>query len=244
VGLLSGFFEWGAIMPQVELARISGWDGGDCLQGMGLRCEWIARDSAKAASRGAKGMRRSADLAATGASVLGYLLRSSAFTSEPRGTEIMRVPGNGGFWLRTRNNRGTNMDFNDYKVVLCRNHPDGWVAEIPAVDGCYALMPTKQQALSELEQVFEMISAEYRDKGRSMPADTTEIVHAWRSRRGFPPRGCTPRIHTRTSDWQSRTVDGRAVTIPIHCGQEIGPPLYHKILRQLGITEENFRRLK
>jgi predicted RNA binding protein YcfA (HicA-like mRNA interferase family) len=39
-------------------------------------------------------------------------------------------------------------------------------------------------------------------------------------------------------------IDGRAVTIPIHGGREIGPPLYHKILAQLGITFEEFRKLK
>ena len=72
------------------------------------------------------------------------------------------------------------MDLNDYKVILYRNQPDGWVAEIPAIEGCYALMPTRQQAPTELAQVFEMIAAEYRDKGLSMPADTTEIVNAWR----------------------------------------------------------------
>lgn len=38
--------------------------------------------------------------------------------------------------------------------------------------------------------------------------------------------------------------DGRAVTIPIHGGREIGPPLYNKILEQLGISSEEFRRLK
>lgn len=31
--------------------------------------------------------------------------------------------------------------------------------------------------------------------------------------------------------------DGRAVTIPVHGGREIGPPLYSKILAQLGIGE-------
>ncbi len=38
--------------------------------------------------------------------------------------------------------------------------------------------------------------------------------------------------------------DGRAVTIPIHGGREIGPPLYNKILDQLGISSDEFRRLK
>jgi predicted RNA binding protein YcfA (HicA-like mRNA interferase family) len=38
--------------------------------------------------------------------------------------------------------------------------------------------------------------------------------------------------------------DGRAVTIPLHGGREIGPPLYNKILEQLGISSEEFRPLK
>ena len=70
------------------------------------------------------------------------------------------------------------MSIDDYKVVLYRNQPEGWVAEIPAIGGCYALMPTRELALTELQGVFEMISAEYGDKGQPLPADTTEIVHA------------------------------------------------------------------
>ena len=53
-----------------------------------------------------------------------------------------------------------------------------WVAEVPSIAGCYALMSTKTEALSEREQVFAMIEAEYRDKGTPLPVDTTEIVHA------------------------------------------------------------------
>ena len=52
------------------------------------------------------------------------------------------------------------MALDDYKVVLYRNQPEGWVAEVPAVPGCYALMPTREEALAELERVFEMIAAE------------------------------------------------------------------------------------
>jgi predicted RNA binding protein YcfA (HicA-like mRNA interferase family) len=37
--------------------------------------------------------------------------------------------------------------------------------------------------------------------------------------------------------------DGRALTIPVHGGREIGPPLFFKILRQLGVSVEEFRRL-
>jgi hypothetical protein len=39
-------------------------------------------------------------------------------------------------------------------------------------------MPTREAALQELANVFQMIAEEYREKGASLPADTTEIVHA------------------------------------------------------------------
>lgn len=80
------------------------------------------------------------------------------------------------------------MSLDDYKVVLYRNQPDGWVAEIPAIHGCYALMPTREDALAELASVFEMIAVEYAEKGlslpaqslpaQSLPADSTAIVNA------------------------------------------------------------------
>jgi predicted RNase H-like HicB family nuclease len=70
------------------------------------------------------------------------------------------------------------MTLDNYKVVLYRNQPDGWVAEIPAIRGCYALMDTREAALNELANVFELIAIEYREKGLSLPEDTTAIVHA------------------------------------------------------------------
>ncbi len=70
------------------------------------------------------------------------------------------------------------MALDDYKVVLYRNQPSGWVAEVPSIPGCYALMATRTEALSELENVFAMIESEYRNQGAPLPADTTEIVHA------------------------------------------------------------------
>jgi predicted RNase H-like HicB family nuclease len=70
------------------------------------------------------------------------------------------------------------MGFDDYKVVLYRNQPAGWVAEVPAIPGCHALMPTREEALAELVQVFRLISEEYRVRKESLPAHTTEIVHA------------------------------------------------------------------
>ena len=70
------------------------------------------------------------------------------------------------------------MSFDDYKTVLYRQEDGSWVAEIPAIGGCYALMPTRDEALAELGRVFAMIAEEYSEKGVPLPADTTEIVHA------------------------------------------------------------------
>ena len=61
------------------------------------------------------------------------------------------------------------MNLDDYKVVLYRNQPDGWVAEVPAIRGCYALMATREEALAELERVFAIIAAEYAKRGYPCP---------------------------------------------------------------------------
>jgi predicted RNase H-like HicB family nuclease len=70
------------------------------------------------------------------------------------------------------------MGLENYKIVLYREEDGSWVAEIPAISGCYALMLTREQALEELNGVFQMISEEYREMGLALPADTTEILHA------------------------------------------------------------------
>jgi predicted RNase H-like HicB family nuclease len=69
------------------------------------------------------------------------------------------------------------MELRDYKTVLYKQEDGSWVAEVPAILGCYALMPTREQALQELSSVFQMLADEYRDKGLTLPADSTEIVH-------------------------------------------------------------------
>jgi predicted RNase H-like HicB family nuclease len=70
------------------------------------------------------------------------------------------------------------MQLGDYKTILYRQEDRSWVAEIPAIPGCYALMPTREEALAELSRVFQMIREEYSEKGTPLPADTTEILHA------------------------------------------------------------------
>ena len=100
------------------------------------------------------------------------------------------------------------MNLDNFKLVLYRNQPDGRVADVPAIEGCYALMPTKEEALAEIQQVFEMIAAEYC---------ATRAVNS----SGWPP--CDD---------------------PDPWGREIGPPLFHRILDQLGITADEFGKLK
>lgn len=66
----------------------------------------------------------------------------------------------------------------DYKIVLYRQLDGAWVAEVPAIGGCYALMDTREAALTELHHVFEVIAEEHEERGEALPVDTTQIVHA------------------------------------------------------------------
>ena len=70
------------------------------------------------------------------------------------------------------------MKFEDYKIILYRQDDGSWVAEIPSIPSCYALMETREEALAELGQLFKMIEESYRERGTALPADTTEIVKA------------------------------------------------------------------
>jgi predicted RNase H-like HicB family nuclease len=70
------------------------------------------------------------------------------------------------------------MTHEDYKTVLYRQDDGAWVAEIPAIPGCYALMASREEALAELAKVFALIAEEFRQKGQRRQADTTEIINA------------------------------------------------------------------
>jgi len=70
------------------------------------------------------------------------------------------------------------MTHEDYNTVLYRQDDGSWVAEIPAVPGCYALMSSREAALAELAKVFSLIAEEYSQKEQPLPADTTEIINA------------------------------------------------------------------
>ncbi|MDP2628208.1 MAG: type II toxin-antitoxin system HicB family antitoxin [Candidatus Rokubacteria bacterium] len=56
---------------------------------------------------------------------------------------------------------GQDKSLDVYKIVLYRQDDDSWVAEVPAIAGCYALMPTREEALAELGRVFDMIAKEF-----------------------------------------------------------------------------------
>jgi len=70
------------------------------------------------------------------------------------------------------------MRFEDYKIILYRQDDCSWVAEIPSIPSCYALMDTREHALAELARVFRMVEESYRERGIPLPGDTTEIVNA------------------------------------------------------------------
>jgi predicted RNase H-like HicB family nuclease len=65
----------------------------------------------------------------------------------------------------------------DYTVVVT---PDGgtFLAYAPAIDGCYAVGKTPDEARSELEHVFGMIRDEHAEEGRELPQDVGELVFA------------------------------------------------------------------
>jgi predicted RNase H-like HicB family nuclease len=73
------------------------------------------------------------------------------------------------------------MKFEDYKVVLYRQREGSWVAEIPAIAGCYALMETRETALAELRNVFSLIAEEYREKGVILASDLEDLYLAERA---------------------------------------------------------------
>jgi predicted RNase H-like HicB family nuclease len=74
------------------------------------------------------------------------------------------------------------VQFEDYKIVLYKQQDNTWVAEIPAIKGCYAVTPTMDAAVPELRRVFTIIEQEYQVKGLALPGDTTKIMHTMRSK--------------------------------------------------------------
>jgi predicted RNase H-like HicB family nuclease len=70
----------------------------------------------------------------------------------------------------------TEVGMDKYKIVIYPQETGGWVAEIPAIPGCYSLMDTREEALRELGQVFRIIRQEYAEGGKELPLDRTELL--------------------------------------------------------------------
>ncbi|MBC7969155.1 MAG: type II toxin-antitoxin system HicA family toxin [Verrucomicrobia bacterium] len=70
-----------------------------------------------------------------------------------------------------------------------------------------------------------------------MPAKASELGKVAR-RLGFE------QVRQKGSHARWKHSDGRATTIPIHGNAEIGSWLFHEILKQMGITEDEFERLR
>ena len=51
------------------------------------------------------------------------------------------------------------MEKSHYQAIVYRQAEGPWVAEVPGLSGCCALMPTKEEALDELRRVFRRIAA-------------------------------------------------------------------------------------
>lgn len=71
-----------------------------------------------------------------------------------------------------------------------------------------------------------------------MPSATAREFQNAASKLGFS------RIRQTGSHERWNHPNGRTVTIPLHGGREIGPPLFFKILRQMDIHLEQFQKLR
>jgi len=67
------------------------------------------------------------------------------------------------------------MNLRDYKIILYRQDNGDFVAEVPCLPACYALSDSREMALAELRNVFAMVADEYRESGRILPPDSTEV---------------------------------------------------------------------
>ncbi|MEY2910916.1 MAG: hypothetical protein RLZZ184_225 [Cyanobacteriota bacterium] len=68
----------------------------------------------------------------------------------------------------------------DYTIILRPDDNGTFVAYVPAIKGCHAWGKTHEEARSELNHVFEMLSEEYLEAGQPLP-DDVEITIAYAS---------------------------------------------------------------
>jgi predicted RNase H-like HicB family nuclease len=59
----------------------------------------------------------------------------------------------------------------DYINIIRPDDNGTFVAYVPAIPSCHALGKTQQEALTKLQDVFEMIVEEYEEEGKPFPED-------------------------------------------------------------------------
>jgi len=68
------------------------------------------------------------------------------------------------------------MKFEAYSTICHQQDAGSWVAEIPAIASCDALMPTREEALPEPRRVSGMIEEEFREKGLALSEDSAPLT--------------------------------------------------------------------
>lgn len=66
-------------------------------------------------------------------------------------------------------------------TIIVEPDDEGWLAYMPAISGCHAPGDTPEEALHELNVVFEMILEEYEEEGKVLPPDVAVTVGAAQS---------------------------------------------------------------
>ncbi len=88
------------------------------------------------------------------------------------------------------------MTLDNYKMVLYRNQPDGWVAEVLRFQvAMRSWQDRREEALAELEGVFQMIAADVRGSGTLAEDTTSNFADESLASSGFA-RGRVCRIGT------------------------------------------------
>ncbi|HLD29014.1 MAG TPA: type II toxin-antitoxin system HicB family antitoxin [bacterium] len=63
----------------------------------------------------------------------------------------------------------------NYKTILFEGEDGYIVAECPAIPGCISQGKTREEALKNIKEAIELALECYKDDGKPIPQDTTEI---------------------------------------------------------------------
>ena len=148
----------------------------------------------------------------------------------------------------------------EFSVVIERDEEGYYVASVPALTGCYTQArsldhrhrrqpghwkghrpaPGSRGASvrfpAELRICRRPARAGARVSGKLPSLTGPEVIRAL-ERTGFAV------VRVRSSHHSLRHADGRTTMVPVHAGETIGPGLMSKILRDCGLSREEFRAL-